>query len=63
MDDNKLPQAKTSAGNAGTEASAGRPRWIIVLVVRVATLTAAVVLLQMSGSAAWDAHVLGLDRL
>jgi hypothetical protein len=31
-----------------------------VLLVRIGALIAAVVLLQMSGSAAWDAHVLGL---
>jgi hypothetical protein len=31
-----------------------------VLLVRIAALAAAVLLLQMSGSAAWDAHVLAL---
>ena len=33
-------------------------RWITVLLVRIAALAAAVLLLQMSGTAAWDAHVL-----
>jgi hypothetical protein len=39
---------------------AGRPRWITVLLVRIAALTAAAFVLQLSGSAAWDAHVLGV---
>jgi hypothetical protein len=60
MDDQTLPQPEKGAGDAGTEASAGGALWITVLLVRIAALAAAVLLLQMSGTAAWDAHVLDL---
>lgn len=60
MDDTTLPQPKTPAGDAGTEISAGRARWLAVLLVRIAALVGAALLLQMSGTAAWDAHVLDL---
>jgi len=51
-----------SAPAAGDErASAiGRGRWTAVLLVRLGAFVATVFLLQLSGTAAWDAHLLGV---
>jgi hypothetical protein len=53
MDDTTTPQPSARD-------DAGRARWITVLLVRVTILTAAAFILQLSGSAAWDAHVLAM---
>jgi hypothetical protein len=58
MDDTTAPQPPRSAGD--TDATTGRARWITVLLVRVTLLAAAAFVLQLSGSAAWDSHVLGM---
>lgn len=44
----------------GTSTGAGRARWVRMLLARVCAIAAAAFLLQLSVSAAWDAHVLQL---
>jgi hypothetical protein len=58
MDAPTSPHPQPSAGDV--DAPSGRARWIAVLLIRVTLLTAAAFVLQLSGSAAWDAHVLDM---
>ena len=56
MDDTSTSTGDVESGAPG--GSVGRVRWVAALLVRVTVLAAAALLLQMSGSAAWDAHAL-----